>query len=68
MCVYHPILPGKIRGMYSKCPRCRERAVLERELARFLWERYCTECGFKFTIKAQETDWEPDDPQLNLAF
>lgn len=43
--------------------------MLERELGGLTWERVCTACGFKFTIKAAETKWEPDDdPQLNLAF
>jgi len=56
--------------MLMKCPRCKDRAVGETELAPLTWKRTCAACGFVFVIKAVETNWEPPSPEdgLQLSF
>lgn len=40
--------------MFLKCPRCKDRSVLEQEVSRLTWERTCTaeDCKFVYTISA----------------
>lgn len=54
--------------MFLKCPRCKDRAVLEREVGYLTWQRICGACGFEYTIRAQETGWQQpsEDPDLLL--
>jgi ribosomal protein L37AE/L43A len=54
--------------MFTKCPRCKERQVLEREVAYLTWERSCQDCGFVFTVSAniKKLDLGSKDTQIAL--
>jgi uncharacterized Zn finger protein len=41
------------KTMYLKCPSCKERRVLEEQLARLEWRRMCIGCGFVYKITAE---------------
>lgn len=69
--MFHRVFPsdlvGKVKVMFLRCVRCKDRAVLDEAVAKGEWRRTCTSCGFVYTIRAEPELFSLDRDLMDLA-